>query len=159
AVLVGSEDEIAATKEFTGGAGLDASLFAFGGDSDKADESTTECMKYSPDTHRMGRIVIVGGTRFKLAKSPANIDVRLAGRTGPGYHDEQWEYGRPYPPVFMRWTTRTNLELCMRLIAEGKLNVDCLTTHTIALKDVDAGISAIIDEPDSILGVVFDMKA
>lgn len=58
----------------------------------------------------------------------------------------------------MRWTTRTNLELVMRLISEGKLNVDCLTTHTIPLKHVDAGIWAIIGDPDRILGVVFEMK-
>ena len=44
-----------------------------------------------------------------------------------------------------------------RLIAEGRLNVDALTTHTIALTDVDAGVSAIIGDPDRILGVVFEM--
>ena len=74
------------------------------------------------------------------------------------YHDEPWEYGDPYPPVFMRWTTRTNLELCMRLIAEGRLDVDCLTTHTIPLEDVEAQIADIVDNPDSILGVVFEMQ-
>ena len=58
----------------------------------------------------------------------------------------------------MRWTTRTNLELCMRLIAEGKLNVDHLTTHTIALDQVDEQITRIIDRPDDILGVVFECQ-
>lgn len=58
----------------------------------------------------------------------------------------------------MRWTTRTNLELAMRLISEGRLDVDCLTTHTITLEDVESGIAAIVDDPDSILGVVFEMK-
>jgi len=43
----------------------------------------------------------------------------------------------------------------MRLIAEGRLNVDALTTHRIPLERVDEGISAIIDDPDSILGVAF----
>ena len=60
--------------------------------------------------------------------------------------------------VFMRWTTRTNIELCLRLIAEGKVDVDCLTTHTIPLEDAEARIDAIIDDPDALLGVVFEMS-
>lgn len=58
----------------------------------------------------------------------------------------------------MRWTTQTNVELCLRLIAEGKLNVDTLTTHTIALENVDEEISTIVDEPEKILGVNFSMQ-
>ncbi|MFB3894235.1 MAG: zinc-binding dehydrogenase [Phycisphaerae bacterium] len=154
---VGKDDEITLTKDFTCGMGLDGAIFAFGGDGKRAYEQTFQCMKKSPDGHRMGRVVVVGGARLEIPWSPANLDIRIAARTGPGYHDDPWEYGPDYPPVFMRWTTKTNLALCMRLIAEGRLNVDALTTHTIPLKDVDAGISAIINEPDAILGVVFTM--
>jgi threonine dehydrogenase-like Zn-dependent dehydrogenase len=155
---VGAEDAIALTKEFTGSRGLDMSVFAFGGNAEKAYESTFETHKCTPDGHRMGRIVVVGGAAFTVQWASANFDVRIAARTGPGYHDEAWEYGSDYPPVFMRWTTRSNLELLMRLIAEGKLDVDLLTTHRIELENVDAGISAIIDAPEKILGVVFEMK-
>ncbi len=157
-VLVGSDDEVALTKEFTGGRGLDTSVFAFGGNADKAYESTCKSLKCSPDGHRMGRIVVVGGAKFNIPWAPANLDVRISARPGPGYHDEAWEFGPDYPPVFMRWTTRTNVELCVRLIAEGKLDVDPLTTHTIPLENVDAGISKIIGEPEKILGVIFEMK-
>ena len=105
----------------------------------------------------MGRIVVVGGTRFDYTSSLTNIDIRRASRTGPGYHDEDWETGPAYPRVFMRWTTRTNLELCMRLIAERRLDVDVLTTHTIPVADVEEGIEAAIGRPDEMLGVVFTM--
>jgi threonine dehydrogenase-like Zn-dependent dehydrogenase len=106
----------------------------------------------------MGRIVVVGGVRFDYAFGLTNADIREAARTGPGYHDETWEYGPDYPPAVMRWTTKTNLDLIMRFISEGKLNVDCLTTHTVPLEDVDSSIAAIIGEPDKILGLVFEMK-
>jgi len=158
AALVGAEDEVAVTKTFTGGAGLDGAVFAFGGDGTRALASTRQCLKCTPDGHRLGRIVIVGGVKLDYTFGLSNSDLREAARTGPGYHDEAWEHGSPYPPVFMRWTTRTNLELVMRLISEGRLDVDCLTTHTLPLKEVDAGISAIIGEPDAILGVVFTME-
>jgi threonine dehydrogenase-like Zn-dependent dehydrogenase len=157
--VVGVEDEIAATKAFTRGQGLDAAVFAFGGDGNQALESTRACLKCAPDGHPYGRIVVVGLSHFNWAPGfpMTNIDIRQASRTGPGYHDDHWETGPGYPPVFMRWTTRTHLELCMRLIAEGKLNVDALTTHIVPLHDVDAAILAIIGEPDKILGVVFEM--
>ena len=154
AAVVGAEDEVAETDRFTQGRGLDAAVLAFGGDATGAMESLLKTMKVSPDGHPMGRIIAVGAPRFEYTGALTNIDIRRASRTGSGYHDEAWEYGADYPPVFMRWTTRTNLELCMRLIGEGKLNVDALTTHRIPLADVDEGVSAIVGDPDGILGVV-----
>ena len=158
---VGEEDEVEATNQFTGGRGLDGGVLAMGGDGNAAIRSLGQCMKISPDGHCMGRIIVVGNPSFDYRshepRGMTNIDIRRASRTGPGYHDEAWEHGPAYPPVFMRWTTRTNLELCVRLIAEGRLDVDALTTHTIPLADVESGIAAIIDSPDEILGVVLEM--
>ncbi len=157
-VQVGKEDEVEITKAFTGNMGLDAVVLAIPGKGDKAMESIMKTMKCSPDTHIMGRVIVVGGVTFEYSSSPVrNLDIRHAGRTGPGYHDEPWEVGPDYPPVFMRWTTRTNLELCLRLIAEKRLQVTPLTTHTIPLAEVGERIPALLDDPDSMLGVVFDM--
>ena len=154
----GREDEVEATLAFTGGGGLDSAVLAFGGDATEAVAKLTQCMKLSPDGHQMGQITVVGGANIDLPATLWNVDIRRASRTGPGYHDEAWERGEGYPPVFMRWTTKTNLELCMRLIAEGKLDVDCLTTHKIPLERAEEEIAAIIDDPDEILGLVFQMN-
>ena len=156
--LVGQEDEIEKTRAFTRGYGLDAAVFAVAGRGDQAFARVEKCLKCSPDGHPMGTLVIVGGMPFDYTARTTNFDIRRASRTGPGYHDEAWEFGADYPPVFMRWTTRTNLELCMRLIAEGKLKVDGLTTHVIPLARVEEGLGAIIHDPDRILGVVFQME-
>lgn len=159
---VGIEDPVEITRQFTGGHGLDGGLIAFGGEASEAMKSLAKCMKRCPDTHPVGTIVVVGNARFAYTDhEPAgmtNIDIRRAARTGSGYHDEAWEYGAVYPPVFMRWTTTTNLDLCMRLVAEGKLDVDTLTTHVIPLEDVDEGTSEAMEDPDSMLGVVFTQK-
>ncbi len=106
----------------------------------------------------MGRIVIVGATKFEYTFGLTNADLREASRTGAGYHDARWEYGPDYPPVFVRWSTRTNLELCLRLIEEGKLSVDALTTHAFPLREVETRVAALLDKPDEILGVVFTME-
>jgi threonine dehydrogenase-like Zn-dependent dehydrogenase len=155
---VEGETEITSSLEFTNGYGLDAAVIAFGGNATGAVQSLERCMKRSPDGHPTGVIVFVGGAGFDFAASLTNIDYRRASRTGPGYHDEKWEFGSAYPPVFMRWTTQTNIALCMRLIAEGRLDVELLTTHTIALERVDEEISAALEDPDRMLGVVFTMN-
>ena len=151
-------DLVAETRSFTGGLGLDAAVVAFGGDANAAMKNIEASMKISPDGHPMGRVVMVGNPQFQYTGSMTNIDIRRASRTGPGYHDPVWEKGVDYPPVFMRWTTRTNLALCLRLIAEGRLNVDVLTTHTVPLQDVEKRIAAMLGKPDDILGVVFEMR-
>jgi hypothetical protein len=131
---------------------------AFGGDGTAAVEKLTQVMKLSPDGHPMGQIVVVGGASMDLPATLWNVDIRRSSRTGPGYHDEDWERGVNYPEVFMRWTTRTNMALCMRLIGEGRLDVDCLTTHTMPLERVEEEVASIIGEPDDILGVIFQMN-
>jgi threonine dehydrogenase-like Zn-dependent dehydrogenase len=156
---VGPEDPVAITRDFTGGYGLDGGLISFGGEAGKAVQDLVRCMKKFPDNHPAGTVVVVGNARFTYQDHEpvgmTNIDIRRASRTGYGYHDDDWEFGASYPPVAMRWTTTTNLELCMRLVADGKLDVDTLTTHVIPLDDVDEGTSAAIEDPDSMLGVVF----
>lgn len=158
AVTASEEDVIVATNRFTGGQGLDGGVMAFGGDGNSAIRSLGKCMKRSPDGHPMGTIVVVGNPTFEYRSHEAgmtNIDIRRASRTGAGYHDGVWERGMDYQAVFMRWTTQTNLALCMRLIAEEKLDVNALTTHRIPLDRVEEGTAAILDDPDSILGVIF----
>ena len=154
----GVQDEAEHTHAFTQGNGLDSAVIAFGGDGTAAVGKLTQVMKLSPDGHPMGQIVVVGGASIDLPATLWNVDIRRSSRTGPGYHDEDWERGLNYPEVFMRWTTRTNMSLCMRLIGEGKLDVDCLTTHTMPLERVEKEVASIIGEPDDILGVIFQMN-
>lgn len=120
-VNTGEEDAVAAGAAFTRGYGLDAAIMAFGGEGTEAFKMLVRMMKLTPDTHRMGRVVNVGGARIDhgFAAALGNIDVRSAARTGPGYHDEAWEHGKDYPPVFVPWTTRRNVEECLRFMAEG----------------------------------------
>ena len=155
----GVVDEVVATKDFTHGFGVDTGVIAFGGNATAAILKLHQCFKRSRDTHLMGKIMIAGGASFEHPRTITNMDVCRVGRTGPGYHDWGWEHGEGYPPVFMRWTTQTNLKLCMRLMAEGKLKVDMLTTNVIPLEDVDAKMSKIIEEPDKMLGVIFESKS
>ena len=157
-VNVAQEDEVERTRAFTGGYGLDGAVMAFGGEGTAVIEALAKSFKVTPDGHAMGRIINVGGASYTLGSATTNLDICRSSRTGPGYHDEKWEYGEDYPPVFMRWTTRTNMALCLRLMSEGKLPVERLTSHHIPLEKVEEGILEAIEDPDNMLGVIFVMK-
>jgi len=157
-MLVGGDaDAKAVAKEFTRGKGFDLAVMAFGGNGTKALESVRDVMKVSPDTHQMGRIAMVGGliTQNQWGAAYGNLDLRCCARTGAGYHDDAWEIGDyEYPEVFMRWTTKTNMELALRYMSEGKLDVKCLTSHKLKLDDIDVAVNAHIESPNSTMGTV-----
>lgn len=156
AVLATGEDPVAAAADFTQGWGMDYGLIAFGGDATQAFEQVYQSLKTTPDGHRMGRIVIVGGAEIThgFAAALGNVDVRSSARTGPGYHDEEYERGANYPQVFVPWTTQRNLIECLRAVAAGKLRIAPLLTHEFALADIALAVDALVDAPDKTLGVV-----
>ena len=136
--------------------GFDGGVIAFGGDGTAALRCLSSILKCSPDGHRMGRIVVVGGARIDhvFAAALGNVDVRSSARPGPGYHDEEWELGRDYPPVFVQWTTRRNVEECLRLMAAGRLRTEPLITHRFALEQGPEACELLIEHPEKALGVV-----
>ena len=156
-VDIAEEDPVAVSRAFTRGDGLDGGVIAFGGDGTPAFVTLSEMMKKAPDTHLMGRIVIVGGARIDhgFAAALGNLDVRSAARTGPGYHDEAWEHGADYPAVFMQWTTRRNMAECLCFMDSGQMQVSPLITHRVALEDAPEACEDLIQNPNAALGVVF----
>lgn len=159
--VIGQDDAKAKASAFTRGSGFDFAVMAFGGDGTEALNAVKGVMKVSPDTHAMGRVSLVGGlkTMCSWGAGLGNMDLRCSARTGPGYHDDPWERGDyEYPPVFMRWTTRTNMDLALRLISEGKLDVKSLITHRVALSKIDEAVSAHVENPDATLGTVLLMS-
>ena len=153
-------DSVPIAEEFTGGYGMDCGIIAFGGDGTEAFRQIRSMLKTAPDTHKMGRIVIVGGATITHAYAAGlgNVDVISAARTGPGYHDEAYEHGADYPPVFVHWPTQRNLELVLRFMSEGKLKVKPLITDTVPIDQAADACEKLIQTPDEALGVVFSMR-
>lgn len=150
------EDVVERAGEFTRGYGMDFGVVAFGGEASEAFAAIYQSLKQAPDTHRMGRVVLVGGARVAHGFGAAlgNVDVRSAARTGPGYHDPAYERGSAYPEVFVEWPTQRNLAECLRAMAAGKLCVQPLYTHEFALEDIAAAVDVLVESPTEALGVV-----
>lgn len=157
-VNVTKKDAAKEAAAFTRGDRFDMAVMALGGDATKVFEQVRGCMQQSPDGHAMGRVVVVGGcyVTFRGGAGVGNLDIRGSARTGPGYHDDAWEVGdREYPPVFMRWTTRTNMEFALRLIERGDLNLKPLITHTQPIDDFADAVELLLTRPDKAMGMVF----
>jgi len=160
AVNADEDDPVEIAKEFTRGYGMDCGIICFGGDGTEAFRQIVGMMKTAPDTHKMGRIVIVGGAHIShgFAAALGNIDVRSAARTGPGYHDVEYEHGRDYPPVFVEWNTKRNLEEVLRLMALGRLNVKSIITDEFPLDEAPEACEKLIQTPNEALGVILRAK-
>lgn len=152
-------DAVAAAKAFAAPYGMDFALMAFGGDAEKAFMSVKQSMKVSADGHAMGRVVVVGGCRFPFDGGAwsGNLDVRASSRTGAGYHDANWEYGKDYPAAFVQFTSQRNARELLRLIAEKRLKVLPLITHRVKLESVGEAAELLLNHPDKALGVILEM--
>jgi threonine dehydrogenase-like Zn-dependent dehydrogenase len=155
-VNVAAGDPVPTVVEFCRGHGLDAGIVAFGGDATECLRQLYAMMQEAPDTHRWGRVVVVGGATVTvgLAASLGNVDIRISARTGPGYHDEPWEHGDEYPDVIVKWHTRRNLEECLRAMAEGRLEVRPLISDIFPLDEAPAACEKIVSQPAETLAVI-----
>ena len=155
-----SADPVAISKEFAAPYGMDFAIMAFGGQATEAFNSIKECMKVSQDGHIMGNVVLVGGCLVEIGGGAhtGNLNIKIASRTGPGYHDPEYEYGKDYPDAFVQFTTQRNLCEIISLISERRLLVDPMTTHTMPLEDVGKAADLLINTPDKALGIVLQMS-
>jgi threonine dehydrogenase-like Zn-dependent dehydrogenase len=154
------EDFAAQVNGLCRGHGIDAAVICFGGDATAALGQILGVMKKAPDTHQMGRIVIVGGATIqqRFPTALGNVDIRASCRTGFGYHDKAWERGADYPRVTVPWDTQRNLEEVIRLMEEQRLHVKPLITHRFSIRQAPEACEALIERPNEALGVILKME-
>ena len=127
--LAGSPaDTVRAVERFTRGRGADHTLITAATDSDGPIELAGEL------TRRKGQVVAVGAIGMGVPRNvyyQKEISIQISMSYGPGRYDASYEEGGiDYPYDYVRWTEQRNLEAVLGLMAEGKLDVATLTTHT-----------------------------
>ncbi|MFO7897584.1 MAG: zinc-binding alcohol dehydrogenase [Planctomycetota bacterium] len=106
-----------------------------------------------------GAVCIVGAPQLEFPRAPffareARLVIARAagvGRYDPHHEDE----AEPIPHSHVRWTEGRNLAEVVRLIGEGKLNVDRLITHRFDVTDAAEAYDLILNRPKECLGVLF----
>src|SRR6185437_643879 len=106
-----------------------------------------------------GIIVAVGTVGMELQRRlyyEKELDFRISRSYGTGRYDAAYEQkGRDYPIGYVRWSETRNMEAFLQLLADGKVDVKPLITHSYAVENALAAYDLITGEArQPYLGVV-----
>ena len=106
------------------------------------------------------RVVVVGLVGMDVPRHSffaKELELRLSRSYGPGRYDPDYEEkGSDYPIGYVRWTEKRNMEAFLRLIAEGKVNTNLLTTHRFAVAQATQAYDLILNRGERFCGVVLE---
>jgi len=103
-------------------------------------------------------VSIVGGVKLDFPRGPffaREARLVIARAAGVGRYDPVHEDGVQHiPHSHVRWTEGRNCAEVLRMIGDGKLNVDPLITHEFPVEDAPAAFDMIMNRPKECLGVL-----
>lgn len=142
----------AACLGLTDGRGADCILITAG---TKSSEPVTLAGELARDR---ARVVVVGLVGMDVPRNlyyNKELELRLSRSYGPGRYDPEYEEkGNDYPIGYVRWTEKRNLEAFLRLVADGRVNTELLTTHRFDVARADAAYELILNRKERLCGVV-----
>lgn len=136
----------------TNGLGADCVIVA------AASRSSAPCELALEICRDRGRIVVVGAVELSFPWQEMymkEIKLLMSRAYGPGSYDPEYEErGHDYPIGYVRWTEKRNMEEFLRLMAEGRIDVQPLITHEYALEDAPQAYQTVKDAESKSLGVL-----
>jgi predicted dehydrogenase/threonine dehydrogenase-like Zn-dependent dehydrogenase len=117
-------DVINTIGHITSGYGVDATIITAASKSDAIVQQAMEI------TRKKGRVVLVGSVGLGLNRSPfyeKELDFLISCSYGPGRYNDRYENkGVDYPFAYVRWTENRNMQEYLRLLSDGKIQVDLI---------------------------------
>lgn len=139
--------------EFTGGIGVDAVVIT-------AATSQTDPINFAGRILRQkGRVVVVGDVPTGFDREPyyykKELDLKMSCSYGPGRYDPAYEEkGIDYPPAYVRWTEKRNMEVFQELVHSGNIDIGYLTTHVFGFDDAAKAYDLISTRSEPHVGIV-----
>ena len=89
------------------------------------------------------------------------LDFRVSRSYGPGRYDSAYEQkGIDYPIGYVRWTETRNMEAFLKLLADGKLDLQSLITHRFPIARANSAYDLISEKTgEPFLGVLISYPA
>lgn len=110
-------------------------------------------------TRKKGRVIVVGAVPTGYDRDPywykKELELKMSCSYGPGRYDLNYEEkGIDYPPAYVRWTEKRNMQAFQELILNKKINIDYLTTHEFGFNDSPKAYDMIMKKSEPYLGIV-----
>lgn len=122
-------------SNWTQGYGADAVIFT------AATSSSVPLSDSFKSCKKKGKVVLVGVSGMEIKREDIyqkEIDFLISSSYGPGRYDSNYEEkGLDYPFAFVRWTENRNMTEYLRLIKDGKVNVDVLINGIFEIEKVE----------------------
>lgn len=146
----GIEDLILA---FTFGLGVDAVIIA------AATDSIDPINFAGAIARKKGKVIILGDVPPAYDRDPywyrKELELKMSCSYGPGRYDINYEEkGIDYPPAYVRWTEKRNMEAFQQLLVDGKIDIGYLTTHEFDLIDAPKAYDMIVNKTEPYLGII-----
>src|ERR1700677_2481278 len=139
-------------EELTGGLGADAVLLTASTKSNGPMDLAANAVR------KKGRIVLVGVVGLELDRRPfyfKEAEFVVSCSYGPGrYAPSYEEAGRDYPALYVSWTEKSNLSAVLRLMADGRLDVNRLITHRFGIEEGEKAYQLIETASEPYLGII-----
>jgi predicted dehydrogenase len=146
-----------ALAELTSRRGADHVFLAAGGASNGPVETA---VKLARDR---ARVVDIGKTRLDLpwnAYYEKELDIRFSRSYGPGRYDSRYELeGIDYPPGYVRWTERRNIECFLDLLSHKNIEVETLVTGVYPVEQATAVYADLASGAVPAVGVLLSYPA
>lgn len=140
--------------DLTGGVGMDAVLIT------AATSSSAPVALAGELCRDRGTVVMVGATGMEVPRSTyyeKELELRLSRSYGPGRYDPEYEEkGRDYPIGYVRWTQQRNLAAFLALVADEKVRVRPLISHTFPIDRAADAYDLITEGAEPHLAVLID---
>ena len=151
--IAGDEGINAAIESHTDGLGVDVSVIT------AASETSAPVMLGSELCREGGKIVVVGDVKLDIDRNVMyrkELDLIMSRSTGPGRYDFEYEEkGQDYPNQYVRWTEARNVDSCLKLMANGSLNVESIITNEITVEQIDKAYE-LLSTQDSTVAVLIN---
>jgi Predicted dehydrogenases and related proteins len=143
AVNRGHEHLTTLLNNFCHGRGFDSIIITAATSSNDPIELSAEIAR------RKARVVVVGAVKMDIPRDPhfyrKELELRMSCSYGPGRYDVNYEEnGIDYPYEYVRWTEQRNMEAFLQLVAQQKINVKPLISHTFDISRAETAYDIVM---------------
>lgn len=133
----------AIVNNFTNGHGFDSIIITAATSSNDPIELSAEIAR------KKGKVVVVGAVKMDIPRDPhfyrKELDLKMSCSYGPGRYDANYEEnGNDYPYAYVRWTEQRNMEAFLQLLAQQRINIKPLITHTFNIDEAEAAYDIVM---------------